>query len=91
MKKLIALLLRSHGTRETVCVLPDEKLPESLGAVRGRYAPELSLLVKSPARAEALARVAPFTAVMEAKAGRVSWYVCEGGVCALPVTEGGEA
>ncbi len=87
---MLPLLLRSHGTKEIVCALPDEKLPESLGAVRSRYAPELSLLLKSPARAEALAGVAPFTAAMEAKDGRVTWYVCEGGVCGVPVKEGGE-
>ncbi len=84
---MCALLLREHGTRETVCVLPDERLPEGLKAVRGRYAPELTVLVKSPKRAEALDRLAPFTREMTAKDGRPTYYVCQDGHCSLPVTE----
>ena len=87
---MLPLLLRQHGTREIVCVLPDERLPDSLETIRGRYAPELSLLLKTPARAGALAGLAPFTAAMEAKDGRATYYICAGGVCGLPVTEEGE-
>ena len=87
---MLPLLLRRHGTREIVCVLPDEKLPESLESIRARYAPEVTLLLKTPARAEALAGIAPFTAAMEAKDGKTTYYVCSGGVCGLPVTEEGE-
>ena len=82
-----ALLLRAHGTRETVCVLPDERLPESLRAILERYAPELSVLVKSPGRAELLDRAAPFTREMAAKDGKVTYYICADGQCGLPVTE----
>ena len=68
-------------------LLPDETLPEGLKAIRGRYAPELTMLVKSPARAEALDRLAPFTREMTAVGGRPTYYVCQGGHCSLPVTE----
>ena len=88
---MLPLLWRGHGTKEIVCVLPDGRLPASFEAVRSRWAPETSLLLKTPANAAALAAVAPFTAPMEAKDGKATWYVCEGGVCGLPVTEGGEA
>ena len=87
---MLPLLWRGHGTKEIVCVLPDGRLPASFEAVRSRWAPETSLLLKTPANAAALAAVAPFTAPMEAKDGKATWYVCEGGVCGLPVTEGGE-
>ena len=88
---MLPLLWRRHGTKEIVCVLPDEKRPKSLETVRTRWAPETSLLLKTPGNAAALASIAPFTALMEAKDGKATWYVCEGGVCGLPVTEGGEA
>ena len=88
---MLPLLWRGHGTKEIVCVLPDGRLPASFETVRTRWAPETSLLLKTPANAAALAAVAPFTAPMEAKDGKSTWYVCEGGVCGLPVTEGGEA
>ncbi|MCR5576524.1 MAG: thioredoxin domain-containing protein [Oscillospiraceae bacterium] len=87
---MLPLLLRQHGTREIVCVLPGERLPDSLETIRGRYAPEVSLLLKTPARAGALAEIAPFTAAMEAKDGKATYYICSGGVCGLPVTEEGE-
>ena len=87
---MLPLLLRQHGTKEIVCVLPGEELPESLARIRARCAPELSLLLKTPSRAEALAAVAPFTAAMEAKDGKATYYICTGGVCGLPVTEEGE-
>ena len=88
---MLPLLWRRHGTKEIVCVLPDGRLPASFETVRSRWAPEASLLLKTPENAALLASVAPFTAPMEAKAGKATWYVCEGGVCGLPVTEGGEA
>ncbi len=84
---MCALNVRAHGSRETVCVLPDERLPDSLKTIQSRYAPELTLLLKSPGRAEALDRAAPFTREMTARDGKVTWYVCSGGQCGLPVTE----
>ena len=88
---MLLLLLRRHGTKEIVCVLPDGRLPASFETVRARWAPEASVLLKTPVNAAALAEIAPFTAAMEPKDGKATWYVCEGGVCGLPVTEGGEA
>ena len=82
-----ALLLRQHGTKETVCVLPDENLPAGLKAILSRYAPELTVLVKRPSCAEALDRIAPFTRQMTVKDGKATYYVCSGGQCGLPVTE----
>ena len=82
-----ALLLREHGTRETVCAAPTETPPEGLKAILGRYAPELTVLLKTPAREAALHEAAPFTRDMTAKDGKPTYYVCRDGHCSLPVTE----
>lgn len=84
---LLALLSEVYGTREIVCALPDECLPDSAKAILARYAPELAFLVKTPANAEALAAIAPFTADMDAQGGRAAYYACSGGSCSLPVVE----
>ncbi len=83
---MTALLLSGRSTRETVAVLPDESFPTELHAILRRWSPDMSVLVKTPARAEALAAAAPFTAGMEAKDGKPSYYICTDGACALPVS-----
>lgn len=83
---MTALYLRENGSREMVCTLPDEKKPEELKAVLSRFAPELTVLVKSPANAERLTALAPYTADMEAKDGKAAYYICKDGNCGLPVT-----
>ena len=55
--------------------------------VMGRYAPELTVLVKTPDNAGALAEAAPFTAGMQPQNGKAAYYICSGGTCSLPVTE----
>ena len=74
-------------TQELVCAAPDEATPEALRAVEKKYAPELEILLKTPARAKALALAAPFTAPYEPKDGKSAFYLCSGGACRLPVTE----
>ena len=81
-------MLISGASRELVCVTPEETLPEALKAVLLRYAPELTVLVKTPANAAALAAAAPYTADMQPKDGKPAYYVCTGGSCALPVDMG---
>ena len=84
---MCALLLREHGTGETVCVSPAETVPEGLKAILGRYAPELTVLLKTPGREAALHAIAPFTGDMTAINGKPTYYVCQDGHCSLPVTE----
>lgn len=76
-----------YGTRELVCALDTESIPEALDAVLSRYAPELTVLKKSPASAALLADIAPFTAAMEPQNGRPAYYICKDGTCSLPVTD----
>ncbi len=80
-------LERSLGsTRELVAVLPDESFPPALRAVLGKWSPDVSVLVKSPARAALLAEAAPFTADMAPRGGAAAYYLCTDGACALPVS-----
>lgn len=82
---LCAMMETEYPTRELVCVCPTEAIPDALKAVTARYAPELAVLVKTPANAERLADAAPFTAEYTAKNGKAAFYVCSGGACQLPV------
>ena len=57
-----ALLSAGHTERVLLCACPEETPPAALTALRARYAPDLTLLLKTPARAAALATVSPWTA-----------------------------
>lgn len=83
---MTAFTLREQGSREMVCALPDEKLTDELRAVMSRWAPELSLIVKTPANGARLAAIAPFTADMQPQNGKAAYYICKDGSCSLPVT-----
>ena len=82
---LCALLDYAFPTRELVCAAPDEEVPAALKAVLSRYAPELCVLLKSPERADELARCAPFTGPCAPLGGKAAFYVCADGACSLPV------
>ncbi len=84
---LCALMDQVYPTRELICAAPDDKAPEMLKTVTARYAPELSVLLKTPARADALAQAAPFTADYAPKDGKAAFYLCANGVCQLPLTD----
>ena len=84
---LCAVLDAVLPTQELVCAAPDETVPEALRAVERKYAPELEILLKTPTRAEALAKAAPFTADYAPKDDKPAFYLCSGGACRLPVTE----
>ena len=80
-----ALLDEAFPTRELVCAAPGEEVPAALYSVLARYAPELTVLLKTPGRAAALAEAAPFTEGCAPLEGRAAFYVCENGACGLPV------
>lgn len=83
----LAMLRYVYGGRELVCALPSGELPESFKAVLGRYAPELTVLVKDPENGELLSQLAPFTADMQPQKGKAACYICQNGACSLPVTD----
>lgn len=78
---LCALLSAVYPAKEILCAAPDEAVPELLKAVTARYSPELTVLLKSPARAGALAAAAPFTDSAQPKDGKAAFYICENGAC----------
>ena len=82
---LTAIALGQGPSKETVAVLPGEGFPPELEAILKRWSPELTVLVKTPERAEALAAAAPFTASMETKDGKATYYICTDGACGLPL------
>ena len=84
---LLPVMREVYGGRELVCALNSKDLPETLKTVLGRYAPELTVLIKSPEDAAILKELAPFTADMHPQQGRPAYYVCQNGSCSLPVTE----
>ena len=80
----LGMLSMVYPSRELVLAAAEPT--ESLRAVRGRYAPELTVLLKRPGD-RLLEEAAPFTAPFAQKEGRPTFYLCQGGVCALPYTE----
>ena len=78
---LIAALSAVYPTRELVCVC--EEPPAVLEQITGRYAPELSLLLKRPGDRQ-LAAFAPFTETMDLLDGHSALYPCRDHSCALP-------
>lgn len=81
---LSALMSLVYPTKELVCAA--ESVPELLDTVTGKYAPELTVLLKTPEQAQALAAFAPFTREMKMLDGKATFYVCSGGACAAPFT-----
>lgn len=84
---LLPVMREVYGGRELVCALGSKEFPEALKAVLGRYAPELTVLIKSPEDAAILKELAPFTSDMHPQQGKPTYYVCQNGSCSLPVTE----
>ncbi|MBO5557082.1 MAG: hypothetical protein J5927_07845, partial [Oscillospiraceae bacterium] len=80
----LALLHQVYPTRELVCAAPAPTA--MLRTVTGKYAPELSVLLKRPGD-ETLAAFAPFTRVCVPKDGKPTYYLCTDGSCSLPFTE----
>lgn len=76
---LCALMSASFPTREILCAAPDENVPELLRAVTARYSPDLTVLLKTPARAAALAEAAPFTATVSHAGDKARFFIRENG------------
>lgn len=81
---LSALMSLVYPTKELVCAA--DAVPELLDSVTGKYAPELTVLLKTPEQAELLSSFAPFTHDMKMLDGKATFYLCSGGTCAAPFT-----
>ena len=58
----LCVSLGLERARRILCACPEEEPPAVLAALRARYAPDLTILLKTPERAEALAAASPWTA-----------------------------
>jgi hypothetical protein len=83
----LAVMDEVYGGQEIVLALPDEQLTPAMQGILSRYAPELTVLKKTPMNGEALAELAPFTADMEPQDGKAACYICKDGACSLPVAD----
>ena len=60
----LCVSLGLRRARRILCVCPEEEPPAALAALRARFAPELTILLKTQERAEALAAAVPWTAAV---------------------------
>ena len=81
---LSALMSLVYPTKELVCAA--DAVPELLDSVTEKYAPELTVLLKTPEQAKLLSSFAPFTHDMKMLDGKATFYLCSGGTCAAPFT-----
>ena len=56
-----------------------------LKTVTGKYAPDLSVLLKRPGD-PTLTAFAPFTETFSMQENKPTFYLCSGGTCSLPFT-----
>ena len=78
---LDAVMDAAWGGKELLCVSAEDEIPALLRALDEKYAPELLVLLKSPARAEKLAEAAPFTSDVEPQGGQPRFTLCSNGSC----------
>ncbi len=82
---LLALMQSSLPSAQLVCVCADERQKTELTAkLRSIIHPQVGILVKTPDNADALARIAPFTASYPSPASGVMYYLCQNGACSAP-------
>ncbi|MBN2800327.1 MAG: thioredoxin domain-containing protein [Deltaproteobacteria bacterium] len=86
---LLALSRRHSPTAELLIVCPSDRGEGAplLDAVRGRFLPHLTALVVPSCEVERLARLVPWAEGRAAIDGRPTAYLCEDGVCALPIRD----
>ena len=80
---LCALLSAGHAERTLLCVSPAEERPAALAAITARYAPDLRVMLKTPARAAALAAVSAWTEALPI-GGETLFYLREDGKIGAP-------
>ena len=91
MPRMIAAMLLEHAVPRHVVIAGDPARADARAMIREfgrRFLPDDMLLVTTPgARADALAKLAPFAAGLKEDGGRATAYVCVGYACRLPTTD----
>ena len=78
-------------SQEVVLASPTDDASELVDAVWSVYAPNAVVVVRTPATADALAELAPFTAAQTPRDDQPTAYVCQDYTCAAPTTDPAEA
>ena len=78
-------------SQEVVIASPTDDASELVDAVRSVYAPHTVVLLRTPATADALDELAPFTAAQTPRDDRPTAYVCQNHACQAPTTDPTEA
>ena len=78
-------------SQEVVIASPTDAAGELVAAIRSVYAPHAVVLLRTPATADALAELAPFTAGQTPRDGQPTAYVCQDYACHAPTTDPNEA
>lgn len=73
-----ALTAMLWGERRIVCAAGEDRAPAELDTVTAKYAPGLTVLLKTPRNAEALQKIAPFTADCGTEDGKAVLYIFDG-------------
>lgn len=73
-----ALTAMLWSDRRIVCATEDDKVPAPLAAVTAKYAPDLTVLLKTPRNAEALQKTAPYAADCGTEDGKAVLYIFDG-------------
>ncbi|MDD3692569.1 MAG: thioredoxin domain-containing protein [Oscillospiraceae bacterium] len=83
---LIALMLSGFPTKEVVCVVNGDMVKKTIEVIKRGFYPQTSFLVKTPANAEELEKLAPFTKNYMLQQEKTSaFYICENKSCSAPV------
>ncbi|MCR1918713.1 thioredoxin domain-containing protein [Frisingicoccus caecimuris] len=83
---LMALSIAFYSHRELVCVVKKD-IPEELKQYVNLCASdEISVIVKTERNEEELLKCAPFTAAYPMPEAGPTYYLCENGMCKMPVT-----
>lgn len=78
-----ALLAAGHTQRTILCTCSEAEAPAALALLTARYAPDLTVLLKTPARADTLAAAVPWTAELPIGSEPL-FYPCENGKTGVP-------
>ncbi len=85
---LMAAQLELYPSKEVVVTAASGEAPARLrDEIGGTFAPNRTILVKTPENERQLERLAPFTKSYPITAGKTLYYVCENNTCSAPIED----
>jgi uncharacterized protein YyaL (SSP411 family) len=84
----MAAQLELYPSKELVVTSASGEAPEQLrDEIGATFAPNRTILVKTPENEKQLERIAPFTKNYPITAGKTLYYVCEKNTCSAPIED----